>query len=224
MKGIQLWPKNTALWKVLVLCVLSALCNQALCLFVFRGPVRIPLYLDTVFTVAMCFSAGFLPAFLAGAVIMPLSTPLIYMFLLGTTYEMSVVMSMVVNIFALCIIAEIALVCMYHAKMKKREAVFLEKPSLHSFIGMAPLLLGLVALDCIVISFLGGFIDFGLTLYSAPRIDFPEDSFKLGLLRNNVPLLATAILSRIPINIVDRFFAVFGGYGISLLYRKWLVH
>jgi hypothetical protein len=44
----------------------------------------------------------------------------------------------------------------------------------------------------------------------------------MGLLRNNVPVLATSILSRIPINIIDRFIAVFGGYGISLIFRKWL--
>jgi hypothetical protein len=41
-------------------------------------------------------------------------------------------------------------------------------------------------------------------------------------LRNNMPLLATAVLSRIPINIVDRFIAIFGGYGVSLLFRKWI--
>jgi len=45
----------------------------------------------------------------------------------------------------------------------------------------------LVALDCIVISVLGGTIDFIL------------------------------------INIVDRFIAIFGGYGISLVFRKRLI-
>jgi len=33
-------------------------------------------------------------------------------------------------------------------------------------------------------------------------------------------VLAAAMLSRIPINIVDRFIAIFGGYGISIVYRK----
>jgi hypothetical protein len=75
---------------------------------------------------------------------------------------------------------------------------------------------------CIAVSITGGIIDFVLYLNAAPRTFSPEDSFKLGLLRNNVPVLATAILSHIPINIIDRFIAVFGGYGISLLFRKWL--
>ncbi len=80
----------------------------------------------------------------------------------------------------------------------------------------------IVAFDCIVVSVTGGIIDFFFTLFSAPKAFYPEDSFKLGLLRNNVPLLASTILSRIPINIVDRFFIIFGGYGVSLLYRKIL--
>jgi hypothetical protein len=46
--------------------------------------------------------------------------------------------------------------------------------------------------------------------------------FCAGLLRNNVPFLPTAILSRIPINIADRFIVIFDGYGISLFFRKWL--
>jgi hypothetical protein len=68
----------------------------------------------------------------------------------------------------------------------------------------------------------GGIIDYVISSLSIMRTYSPEDNFKLGLLRNNVPLLATAILSRIPINIIDRFIVIFGGYGVSLLYRKWL--
>jgi len=93
---------------------------------------------------------------------------------------------------------------------------------LYTFIGVASLLLVLAVLDCVVISVTGGIIDYALTVFSMPRTFSPEDNLKLGLLRNNVPLLATAILSRIPINIVDRFIVVFGGYGVSLLYRKWI--
>jgi hypothetical protein len=82
--------------------------------------------------------------------------------------------------------------------------------------------MALAALDCLLISVVGGIIDFVLyNLLAAPRGAYPEDIFKLGLYRNNVPALAAAILSRIPINIVDRFIAIFGGYGISLLYRRF---
>jgi hypothetical protein len=87
---------------------------------------------------------------------------------------------------------------------------------------MAAPLMALAALDCIVVSIVGGVIDFILNrLLAVPRAFYPEDIFKLGLIRNNMPALAAAILSRIPINIVDRFIVVFGGCGISLLCRAW---
>jgi len=209
MKGVQLW-------KILVLCIVSAVCNEALSRFVLNV-AKLPLYLDTVFTAAMCFSAGLYAGLLTGALFYVCSS-FVSMYILG--YSFSNVASS--YFFYICIIVEILLVCFLHNKMKKKEEVFLENPSLQLFIGFAPLLLGLVALDCIALSITGGIIDFTITSFSMPRFSYPEDTFKFGLLRNNVPLLATAILSRIPINIVDRFIAIFGGYGISLLFRKWI--
>jgi hypothetical protein len=202
------------LWKLLVLCVASALGNVVLSYFI----TDIPLYLDTVFTAAVCFAAGLLPGLLTGALLTPLCFLLIGRRLLGFPVETD----WAGYIFTLCVIAEIILVCFYHARMKEREAEFLKAPSLTSFIGVASHLLVLVAVDCIVISIMGGIIDYFITMFSMPRAYYPEDTFKLGLLRNNVPVLAAAVFSRIPINIVDRFIVIFGGYGISLLYRKML--
>jgi len=211
MKGVQLW-------KILVLCIVSAVCNEALLHFVLNV-ARLPLYMDTVFTIAMCFSAGLFAGFLTGALFC-LCSSFVSIYILG--YSFSNVLTG--YFFYICIIVEVWLVCFLHGKMKKKEGIFLENPSLQLFIGFAPLLLGLVALDCIALSITGGIIDFSITSFSMPKFPYPEDTFKLGLLRNNVPLLATAILSRIPINIVDRFIAICGGYGISLLFRKWLVY
>ena len=39
--------------------------------------------------------------------------------------------------------------------------------------------------------------------------------FAAGLITNNLPVLAVNILSRIQVNIVDRFIVIFGGYFIS---------
>ena len=207
MKGVQLW-------KIIFLCALSAVCNAALSHFVINV-ARLPLYQDTVFTIAMCFSAGLFAGFLTGA---------FSCFCIFFVYKYILANSLpgVGYLFYICVIVEVLLVCFFYGKMKKREAVFLQKPSLQSFVYVAPLLLGLAAIDCIAVSITGGIVDFALVTLQVPRGISPEDTFKFGLLRNNVPLLPTAILSRIPINIVDRFIAVFGGYGISLVYRKWI--
>lgn len=203
--------------KVLILCIVSAIGNAALCHFV-TDVANVPLYMDTMFTIAMCFSAGLLAGVLTGAIFSPLCFYFVTRYILG----LSVTLSVIRNVYLICIVVEVVLVCLFYSRMKAREAAFLQKPSLNSFIGVGTELLVLVALDCIAVSITGGIIDFILTLNSAPRTFSPEDTFKLGLLRNNVPVLATSILSRIPINIIDRFIAVFGGYGISLLFRKWI--
>jgi len=201
---------RTQFWKIAVLCLVSAFGNASVSYF-FNNVVGIPLYLDTIFNAAMCFCAGLLPGLITGVVLSPIMYFLVCRYLLGLFR----------NIWVICIAVEILLIWFFHFRMKKRETVFLEKPSLQSFIGVAALLLVLAVLDCLVVSVTGGIIDFVLISLKAPRTLSPEDSFKLGLLRNNMPLLPTAILSRIPINIVDRFIVIFGGYGISLFYRKW---
>jgi len=202
-------------WKIFVLCVVSALCNLGTGYLV-RSLLKFPLFADTFFTVAMCFTAGWLPAILTGVFLVNLIYPLIDYFFAGQPYIPSW------SFFSICILAEIVLVWFFHKRIKPREDVFLQKPSLNSFIGVATGLLVLVAIDCIVISILGGTIDFMLNKLSAPLSPSFEDVFEVGLLHNNVPWLLAAIFARIPINIVDRFFAVFGGYGISLLFRKWI--
>jgi len=217
MYGVQ--SRFTVIWKVLVLCVVCALCNIGVNYLV-NAQLKFPLFADTIFTVAMCFTAGWLPGILTGVFLANLIYPLKDYFFAGLPYNPAW------SFFSICILAEIALVCFFHKRIKSREDVFLQggnrQPSLNSFVGVATGLLVLVAIDCIVISILGGTIDFILNKLSAPLTASFEDVFELGLLRNNVPWLLAGILARIPINIVDRFFAVFGGYGISLIFRKWL--
>ena len=210
MNGVQ--SRVTVIWKILLLCVVCAICN-AVVNYLLIGLLKVPLFLDTVFTVAMCFTAGLLPGILTG-ILSPLVAYLIYYLHTGLPLKASWFY------FTICILVEILLVCFFHAKMKPREEIFLRKPSLGSFTGLAVHLLVLVALDCIVISIAGGTMDFILYKLSVSLPPSFEDTFELSLLRNNVPVPAAAILARIPINIVDRFIAIFGGYGISLVLRK----
>jgi hypothetical protein len=208
---------RTALRKVLAVCLISALGNVVSSALA-GGVLKLSLYLDTVFTVAVTFAFGLWPGILTGALLYPAIGILRNIIL---NLEMSTFWAG--NVFILCTLSEILLVCFFRVKIRPGQSVFPKEPFPSSFIGIAARLMVLVALDCILISVVGGIIDFVLySLLSVPRGIYPEDIFKLGLYRNNVPVLAAAILSRIPINIVDRFIAVFGGYGISLLYGNRL--
>jgi energy-coupling factor transport system substrate-specific component len=220
MSNVQLGENKTAIWKIaailIALCLVSALLNMLLSHFI-TSVCNLPLYLDTLFTAAVYFSAGLFPALIT-AVLLPVFT----------TFEYTLIMNLSIETalwtypFVLCVIFEVLLIFFFRKKLKPLDAAFRKNPSLYAFINLAPLLMLIAVLDCIVVSVTGGIIDYILTLLSAPKVFYPEDSFKIGLLRNNAPLLVSSILSRIPINIVDRFFVVFGGYGVSLLYRKFL--
>jgi len=217
MDGVQ--SRLTVILKIFVLCVVCAFCNVGLS-HLLNNQLKFPLFADTFFTVAMSFTAGWLPGVLTGVFLTNLIALSKDYFFAGLQFHT------IWWFFSVCILAEIMLVCFFHKRIKPREEVFLQgmksQPSFNSFIGIATILLVLIAIDCIVISVLGGTVDFILNKLSAPILPSFEDAFELGLLRNNVPLLLAGILARIPINIVDRFFAIFGGYGISLAFRKWL--
>jgi len=81
----------------------------------------------------------------------------------------------------------------------------------------------LYILCIVVISVLGGGINYLSQLFIEKHSDYfsIDDIFKLGLIINNIPALAVNILSRIPVNIVDRFIVILGGYSISRISVKF---
>jgi hypothetical protein len=75
---------------------------------------------------------------------------------------------------------------------------------------------------CIAMSVLGGLSAALIKFRASADIDGPEFFFNLALLRRNLPLVFVEILSRIPINVIDRLVSVFCAYGIAVLFRKLL--
>jgi hypothetical protein len=217
-------PPKAVLWKVAALCVVSAAGNTLLNWF--TGVARLPLFLDTLFTIAVTISAGFCAGLGTGILCYPLANVLCSIYL----RNISPAAAWAGFLFIPCTIIEIMLVWMFRAKIRMPLDKFSERPSLSSFSwklcwksGIAVPLLLLIAVDCIAVSVAGGIIDtvlFGIP--ASPQQDFSPFSvytLKLGLLRTNMPFLAAAILARIPINIVDRFIVISGGYGVSIFYR-----
>jgi hypothetical protein len=122
-----------------------------------------------------------------------------------------------VNFFILCSIAEVLLICAFKPPAPVIPDFAPKEKIIASYAGVAAKLMLLYILCAIAISVLGGVIDYASQLFleKQPLYYSPEDTFKLGLIMNNLPALAVSILSRIPVNIVDRFIVIFGGYFIS---------
>jgi hypothetical protein len=207
--------------KWLVLCALAVKANYYL-----NGIVRaldLPLFMDTFFTCVITFAGGLVPGITVAAL---------------TALDF-VIRDAGALPFLLCSLAEVLLISFLKpgktAGLPSESAplagggtgggggrAFLPENVIPLFISTFAPLLFLYVAACLVVSVLGGIIDFVFYDVLAENKSFfsPEDTFKIGLLRDASSLLLANILSRIPINIVDRFIVIFGGFSLSLLLKK----
>ena len=194
---------------LILLCPLGGAANVALSVLAHEG-LHLPLFLDTLFTTALTFSAGLLSG---------VSTALLT--ILTAVATGINVETPEAHLFVLCSIAEVVLVWIFRHRFEKLWPQAAGQVS-YPFIAAASWLLLLALISCTVISVLGGLIDTALfAAFSQTRTAFsPEGVFRMGLLRNGVSLLWANILARFPINLVDRFIVIFGGYGVSRLIGK----
>jgi hypothetical protein len=202
--------------KLLILCILVVKANHYL--NVLARVLKLPLFMDTVFTCALAFWAGLIPGLIAVAL-----AAVDVAFREGNAW-----------VFSVCALGEVLLICFLKpgdnpgrgqpARIGRgmRGRPFLSGTAAASFISTFTTLLLLYVAACITVSVLGGLIDFIMydVLAKNKLYYSPEDTFKIGFLHSGPPLVLTNILSRIPINIVDRFITVFGGFSLSLLVKK----
>ena len=176
--------------KIFFLCILAAGANYVVSTLV----LKVPLFLDTLFSAAVCFTVGFWPALLTA--------------LLTQAATCIRENSITPFLFIFCCIAELLLIVKLNPA-KSRTPL--------SLAGIFAGLLLLYIASCIVISVLGGVIDFIYhhVMANSKLYFSPEDTFKISLSLIGIPALAMDILSRIPVNIVDRFIVIFGGFYIS---------
>ena len=199
--------KLSLLIKLCLLCVLAAVLNYTVsvfCLYVLKAP----LFVDTVFTVAVTFAAGLVPG-------------------LVTALLTSIIGEIMVNSFSpfiLCAFAEVFIVWLFTRKTRGAQdnAQLKQRAQLKQAASISGILIKLMLLyvtACLVISVLGGVIEYIYhSVLANPKLFYSaEDMFKISLLQGDFPILAVNILSRVPVNLVDRFIVIFGGYFISRL-------
>jgi hypothetical protein len=205
-------PKH--LFGNLILCVLFA-GGDILLSFLINRTLALPLFMDTLFMLAMTFLAG--PVF---GIITAVLDSAMGTFLLPPYIP-------IYSLYVLCSIAGVALTAFFCRRYKlgfaadKLRSSREGSPQDTSFSTFTVLLV-LSVVMCLQMSIMGGLIAALIpVLVPVPKYTVsPENYFKLGLLINNMPVVAAEIIARIPINIFDRFLSVFGGYGAALLIRK----
>jgi hypothetical protein len=193
------------------LCGLAALVDFAATFLV--GRCYLPLYLDCIGSMTIAWTLGLIPALAVSAITAALNYAFIH-------HEWQICL------FVICGFASSVITCgfarFFPGVIAPRSA------GTASLFERCILLFGLSCVLCIVMSLMGGVISTiigGMDAWGeAARYPVPENRFKLGFLHHRIPVLAREILSRLPVNILDRPITVFTAFAAAAFLRKTRLH
>jgi len=181
-----------------VLSITAALMNILLNNFVMNF-LKFPLFLDTVFTAAISFAFGIIPGIFTA----------ILTWLLPCAYYGGI------NFYFLCSAAEVLIICALKPSVLETPFYTSKEKIAASYTALVSKLFLLYILCAVTISVVGGVVDYIMHLFVERNYYSVDDLFKQGFFMSNMPVLAVNILSRLPINIVDRFIVILAGFLIS---------
>jgi len=191
--------KATRLALVSLICLLAA-ANYLTDVFLQTGP-RLPIFVDTIFTVGVAFALGIVPG-IAVAIL----SHLLGVIILGN-----------VHVFFLVAIAEATMVGLLRpARYDKWNAARPSQKSVyHAYVFTTLMKIYIVCV--IAVSVLGGVIEFLQHVFgNMERAYFIGiDAFRLSFLGMGIHELGASILSRILVNLISRIVIIFGGYLVA---------
>jgi hypothetical protein len=199
-----------------ILCLLGAFINSALSYAVLYY-FRLPLFCDTIMTVAVTFCAGLVPGVITGALTNIIMHRIFFLFASSGDY-----------LFALCSIAialVTALFMRFFPDIALNSDVKLEgggdrktlvrERRIRRILDSCIALFILSIAQTLTASVAGGLIAALVTVDPAG----PEMRLQYALFQSGYPAAAVEILSRIPVNMIDRPLSVFAGFGLAVLVR-----
>lgn len=191
--------------KIALFCFASIFLNLGVSLLFF-DMLHIPLFMDTVFTVAIVFYLGLVPGLIVGILFNFVDT--------AFNYLVRGIVSPTNVCFALCG-ASIALITWAFAHKKNEFQISVQITILY--------LLLIALLSSFATVLIGGTIDFiRFSYFEIPDSMAPIKQFTEGFVSQKFGLFASCILGQIPISITDRLVTTFAGYGVYKLYEKFL--
>ncbi|MCR5724813.1 MAG: hypothetical protein K6G80_07000 [Treponema sp.] len=177
-----------------------------LCVLFFVATLHIPLFFDTIFTVAAVFYLGLVPA-LCVSVGYSLLNTLVWM-LKGRAFDP------LFSSYAVCGIFIVLITWLF----ARRRAEFRISPVVTAL--YLVLIATLSSASCIVS---GGIIDyFHLTYYDVPDLMNPMKHFTQAFVHQRFSLFAACILAQTPVSFTDRLITTFAGYGAYRLAVRFL--
>ena len=200
---------------MLFISLTGALLNVAINKLLTAGGIWIlPLYLDTIFTVAITFIGGLFYGILTGALTNIIGHSINFWGWEGYLFTIcNVVTALITWLFIRLFQQEIKI-----SNKKNTTAVMPQNSqTLYKIINKIVVLVLLSFALCLAMSIIGGSISVLIQKFGSSHADELQLSALLGsTMFPQLNSYLTEILSRIPINIIDRLISVFCGYGIAL--------
>lgn len=189
--------------KIALFCITAVLLNLGTTLL-FYDVLGVPLFFDTIFTVAIVFYLGLIPGLIVG-VSFNLVDTLFNMLFRG-------IFSPTNCFFSIC---GAAIVLVTWAFSRKKEEFQISKTITILYL----LLISLLSSSASI--FIGGIIDYvRFTYLDIPDSMAPIKQFTDSFLSQKFSLFASCILAQIPISLTDRLITTFAGFGVYKLIVK----
>ena len=186
--------------RTFALCVVAESLNL-ISSYVFYEMLHIPLFMDTIFTVAITFYCGLLPA-LGVAVFYNVISCM-------TSVARGYAFDPYIALFGLCG-AVIVLVTWFFARRKQEFRISLPVTMAYLF------LIAVISSFCSI--FTSGIIDYiRFSLSDIPDRIAPVKNFTDSFQKQHFSLLASCILGQIPVALTDRIVTTFAGFGVYRL-------
>ena len=207
-----------------LLCLAGALLNISLNkLSLIAG---LPLYLDTVLTITITLLGGLFWGALCGTFTNLIGHSIWFWGWEGYLFILCNIATAFVTWLFICIFPrELSLAFRYSpsaAKTAQPVSAVFKSQRLGTLIDRMVVLILLAFSLCLAMSLLGGLLASLIHMIISSSADGlsvnpASESLSLIMFPQNLPVILVEILSRIPINIVDRLISAFGGYGIALV-------
>lgn len=191
--------------RIIILCIIAEILNF-LTADIFYHALNIPLFFDTIWTVAVVFYLGLVPGLCVS-----LGYNIINTILWSFQEDFFDPFMLSYSICGVLIVLSTWLIARKKGEFKISIMVTI----------LYLVLIALLSSFCTIIA--GGIIDyFHLKHYEIPDMMNPIKKFTESFLHQRVGLLASCILAQIPISFLDRLLATFAGFGIYKLLDRFL--
>lgn len=189
--------------KIALFCIAAIFLNLFTSVFFFDF-LHVPLFMDTIFTVATVFYLGLVPGLIVGILFNIVDTFFNIVFR-GIVSPTNV-------FFSLCGAAIVLVTWLFS---RKEEEFKISVPITILYLLLITMLSSLVAI------IIGGVIDYiRFSNLQIPERSAPVKKFIDAFLSQNFSLFASCIIAQIPVSFTDRLISTFFGYGFCQLFKR----